>query len=131
MASESQPPPFPNPTTPLAWLPPALASQFEVARYLLVATCGVSDCRTRVTRVFTTTPPIDVFLGHSCKHEERLESPDEAPCPLPYYCLFLFAVKNLKLGSVLQILKELFPRITSFAYLITSTAFMSTPFFNW
>jgi len=35
------PPVLPNPTTPLAWLPPSLASQFEVSRYLLVATCGM------------------------------------------------------------------------------------------
>ncbi|CAA7262014.1 unnamed protein product [Cyclocybe aegerita] len=34
-------PQLPNPTTPLAWLPPSLASQFEVSRYLLVATCGM------------------------------------------------------------------------------------------
>ncbi|KAJ8518268.1 hypothetical protein ONZ45_g4624 [Pleurotus djamor] len=32
---------LPNPTTPLAFLPPTLASQFEVSRYLLVATCGM------------------------------------------------------------------------------------------
>ncbi|KIJ26206.1 hypothetical protein M422DRAFT_132654, partial [Sphaerobolus stellatus SS14] len=32
---------LPNPETPLAWLDPTLASQFEVTRYLLVATCGM------------------------------------------------------------------------------------------
>ena len=32
---------LPNPTTPLAWLDPALAGQLEVSRYLYVATCGV------------------------------------------------------------------------------------------
>ncbi|KIJ38706.1 hypothetical protein M422DRAFT_231070 [Sphaerobolus stellatus SS14] len=32
---------IPNPETPLALLPPQLASQFEVSRYLLVATCGM------------------------------------------------------------------------------------------
>ncbi|KAF8523375.1 hypothetical protein BU17DRAFT_43933 [Hysterangium stoloniferum] len=39
----SLPPPLslPNPETPLAFLPPTLASQFEVSRYLLVATCGM------------------------------------------------------------------------------------------
>jgi hypothetical protein len=43
MASGSPPPhpSLPNPETPLAFLPPTLASQFEVSRYLLVATCGV------------------------------------------------------------------------------------------
>ncbi|KAG7085549.1 hypothetical protein E1B28_003106 [Marasmius oreades] len=34
-------PQLPNPLTPLAFLPPTLASQYEVARYLLAATCGM------------------------------------------------------------------------------------------
>ncbi|KAF8903917.1 hypothetical protein CPB84DRAFT_1746024 [Gymnopilus junonius] len=32
---------LPNPSTPLAWLDPALAGQLEVSRYLYVATCGM------------------------------------------------------------------------------------------
>ncbi|KAF7335983.1 hypothetical protein MSAN_02312000 [Mycena sanguinolenta] len=31
---------LPNPFTPLAFLPPALARQFEVTRYILAATLG-------------------------------------------------------------------------------------------
>lgn len=32
---------LPNPLTPLAWLPPEIASQVEVARYLFSAVIGV------------------------------------------------------------------------------------------
>ncbi|KAF7335940.1 hypothetical protein MSAN_02307400 [Mycena sanguinolenta] len=33
---------LPNPYTPMAFLPPALAGQFEASRYLYAATLGVS-----------------------------------------------------------------------------------------
>ncbi|KAF7334224.1 hypothetical protein MSAN_02383700 [Mycena sanguinolenta] len=33
---------LPNPSTPLAFLPPALANQFEVSRYVFAATLGVN-----------------------------------------------------------------------------------------
>jgi hypothetical protein len=36
------PPPLLNPYTPLAFLPPDLASQLEVSRYLYAITLGVS-----------------------------------------------------------------------------------------
>lgn len=44
---------LPNPLTPLAFLPPALASQFEVSRYLYAVTLGVSTYEFTVLRLLT------------------------------------------------------------------------------
>lgn len=34
-------PPSPNPFTSLAWLPPDLAAQYEIERYIVACTVGV------------------------------------------------------------------------------------------
>ena len=42
MATNSTLPPLPNPFTPLAFLPPTLADQFQTSVYLFVGTFAVS-----------------------------------------------------------------------------------------
>jgi hypothetical protein len=43
MATNSTLPPLPNPYTPLAFLPPTLAGQFQASIYLYIASLAVSS----------------------------------------------------------------------------------------
>lgn len=56
---------LPNAFTPLAFLPPALANQFEVSRYLYAATLGVSASHLHASTSFVYPfVLIGIYMGH-------------------------------------------------------------------
>ena len=56
---------LPNPFTSLAWLPPSLAEQLEVARYLCCAVIGVSELNNAYNIIWSSLSnvAIGILLG--------------------------------------------------------------------
>lgn len=65
-------PPIINPLTPLAYLPPGLAIQFEASRYLYVATLGVMTPVLLKIDYVLTLCRLSCGIG-SCRYQKNID----------------------------------------------------------
>lgn len=63
---------LPNPFTPLAFLPPTLASQLEASRYLYVATLAVSKMSIRCEQL--SHQFLGLHMGHGHGNARRIQN---------------------------------------------------------
>jgi hypothetical protein len=81
---------LPNPFTPLAFLPPDLANRIEVARYLMVATCGVCTSSSDIKDATSTDTGFQMFAWDiliNIRNDYKMLTKFKIAWPIvTYYC---------------------------------------------